>query len=232
MIGDTLRFEEKRQGEAISAYRTAIKLKPDYLIAYKQLAIILEQTNDEKGLEEVFKKCMELDPLKMVGRFELGRKLVKQGRLAEARELWTGKTTAVDNTIPSFIEVLERAENLNRITEALKANPKNPELLVQMGLAVMEGEPWIRDGRQEKALVYFNQALKLKPGFARAQYGICKAYIEIAAILPAKKKIADQEMIKLRMLDKARADELEQYRKGHIGGIPGGIVGSPVDLNK
>lgn len=231
MMGDILKRDEKRHAEAVNAYQSAIKIKPGLLESYPPLAEIQKLRKDEKGAEVTYRKAMEVDPKKMLGRFDLGRMLVNQGRLVEARELWDRKTSADDFTMPSFIMVLERAENLQRATTALEKNPKNPELLVQMGLTVMEGDSWVMDRRQEKAIDYFNQALKIKPGFAKAQYGICKAYMQLATTFPDKKKIADQELAKLRKLNKALALELEKYQMD----VPGGIVGTPItpiNLNK
>jgi thioredoxin-like negative regulator of GroEL len=104
------------------------------------LAEYLNRRKDEKGAEEVFRQGMAADPKHMGGRFALGRMLVKQGRLSEARELWEGKTSDEDRTMPQFIELLKRAENLKRATDALATRPKDPEALIDMGLAVMEGD--------------------------------------------------------------------------------------------
>jgi thioredoxin-like negative regulator of GroEL len=183
---------------------------------YDNLGGILESAEDEKGAEEVFRQGMAADPKHMGGRFPLGRMMVKQGRLAEARELWNGRTSDEDRVRPQFISLLKRAENLKSATEALAKKPDDPDALVDMGLAVMDGESWVSDGRQERALVYFQKALKLKPNHARAQYGICKAHIETENF-GAKKKKLDQELAKLKQLDPALAKELEEYRKNYGG---------------
>lgn len=220
-MGDALRWDEKRRGEAIAAYRSAIKADPNLLPAYEPLGQLLAAAKDEKGAEEVFRQGMAADPKRMAGRFALGRMLVKQGRLAEARELWDGRTSDEDRTFPNFITELKRAENLKRAAEALAQKPNDPEALVAMGLAVMEGDSWVVDGRQERAIVYFRKALEVRPGFTRAQYAICKAYIQIADTYGDKKKVVDEEMAKLRRLDPKLADELEEYRKNYSGGLRG-----------
>lgn len=228
MMGDTLRWDKKRRGEAIAAYQSAIRANPNFLPPYEPLGDLLADAKDEKGAEEVFRRGMAADPKRMAGRFALGRMLVKQGRLAEARELWDGRTSDEDRTFPNFVVLLKRAENLKRATEALAQKPNDPEALVEMGLAVMEGDSWVVDGRQERAVVYFRKALALKPGYARAQYGICKAYIQIADTYENKKKVVDEELAKLRRLDAALAAELEEYRKNYVGGLRG----TPVSVDK
>lgn len=221
-IGETLRWDEKRRAEAIAAYQSAIKANPKLLPAYEPLGELLAGAKDEKGAEDIYRQGMAADPKRMAGRFALGRLMVKQGRLKEARSLWEAKTSDVDRTFPNFIALLERAEKLKQATENLAQKPDDPEALVQMGLAVMEGDSWVVDGRQERAIVYFKKALEIKPGYAKAQYAICKAYIQIADTFPSKKKIVDEELAKLRQLDTKLADEMEEYRKNYSGALRGG----------
>jgi tetratricopeptide (TPR) repeat protein len=218
-VGEMLLSDEKRRGEAIAAYRSAIKADPQFLPAYEQLGSLLARAKDEKGAEEVFRQAMAADPKSMAGRFALGRLLVEQGRLKEARTLWEGRTSDVDRTFPNFITLLERAEKLKQATEALAQKPKDPDALLEMGLAVMEGDSWVVDRRQERAIVYFKKALEVKPNFAKAQYAICKAYIQIADVDAGKNKLLDGELAKLRRLDPKLADEMEEYRKNYSGGL-------------
>jgi hypothetical protein len=56
--------------------------------------------------------------------------------------------------------LLKRAENLKRATDALAQRPNDPEALVDMGRAVMDGDSWMMDGRQERAVVYFGPAIR------------------------------------------------------------------------
>jgi tetratricopeptide (TPR) repeat protein len=221
MIGEMLRYNDKRRDEGISALRSAIKIDANYLAAYESLGDSLVNAKDEKGAEEIFRKAMEIDPKRMTGRFALGRMFVKQGRLKEARELWDGRKSSDDNTFPNFIDVLERAEKLKAAQEALAQKPNDPATLVQMGFEVMRGDSWVVDGRQEKAIGYFRKALAIDPTLARAQYGICKAYIEIADTYKDKNKNVDAELAKLRTMDPKLAEEMTQYRKTYSGGLKG-----------
>ncbi len=232
MIGSCLRYEKTRRDEAVAAYRSAVKYKPGMLGLYEDLGDLLEEANDLKGAEEIFRQGLETDPKHRVGRFALGRLLVKQGRLAEARKIWDDRTANEDDHYPQFIVVLERAEKLKQATDALAAKPNDPAALTDLGMAVMEGDSWVFDGRHERAIVYFRKALALKPAYAQAQYGICKAYIQIADVDRDKKSVVDRELAKLRRLSASLADEMVDYRKsfsGRIGGVPGGV---PVNLNR
>ena len=228
LIGEALKGDEKRRAEAVSAYRSAIKLKPDLHHAYESLAQLFEEAKDLKSAEETLRQAIAADPEHMRGRFRLGRMLVDQHRLAEARELWEGRTSDEDNSFPQFIELLKRAENLKRANDTLAQRPQDPDALVEMGMAVMEGDHWVVDGRQKRAIVYFKNALKVKPNHARAQYGIVKAYIQIANTFKDENKNVDQELARLRKLDSSLADEMEAYRKRYRGGIV--ISDAPLSL--
>ena len=217
-IGDALRFDKKRRDEAIAAYRSAIKTDPGLFEAYARLGGLLAEAEDERGAEEVFKQALAADPQRMAGRFELGRILVKQGRLAEARELWEGRTSDEDKTIPNFITMLERAENLKSATEALAKTPEDPDALVRMGLAVLEGDSWVEDGRQVRAIVHVKKALQIRPGFVKAQYAICKAYVQMAHNDEKLEPRLNAEIAKLRRRDAKLAKEIVEYRKNY-GGI-------------
>jgi hypothetical protein len=92
----------------------------------------------------------------------------------------------------------------------------------------MDGDSWVVDRRQERAIVYFKQALEMKPDSARAQYGICKAYIEIMDTFGKDKSLMDREIAKLRQLDPKLADEMELYRKNYHGGL----IASPVKIDQ
>ena len=224
MVGALLKFDPKRRNEAIAAYENALQINPQLVKAYEELGQIYEADKQEKKAEEIFRKGMDVDPKHMAGRFALGRMLVKQNRLKEARELWDGRTSDEDNTFPNFIELLTRAENFKRATDAAVQNPNDPQALVNLGIAIMEGDHWVVDGRQERAIKQFRRALELKPDYAQAQYQIVKAYIQLASTFAAQNKNVDAELVKLRQMDAKLADEMVAYRKEYKSGL----IGTPV----
>jgi hypothetical protein len=139
----------------------------------------------------------------------------------------------VDGSSPSYYQRIFasgtlRAENLKRATDALAKNPKDPDALIEMGFAVMEGDSWVVDRRQEKAIVYFKEALQVDPKRARAQYGICKAYVQIADTFNDQKKTLDLEIAKLKQLDPKLAGEIEEYRKSYHGAL----IASPTKIDQ
>lgn len=228
LLGDLLGIGGKNFAEQITAFRKAIELKPDLLPAYSELGRVLEYSGDEKGAIDAYQKAISLDPNKSAGLFDLGRLLVKQNRLKEARDLWEKRPPdSKDKTFPNFITVLERAEKQEAARVEYEKNANDPDALVQMGLATMDGDHWVVDGRQEKAIVYFRKALAIKPSFAMAQHAICKAYVQIADTYKSKNKELDEELTKLRTMDSKLADEIVEYRKTYQGGLRGVPAGPP-----
>jgi tetratricopeptide (TPR) repeat protein len=224
-IGEALEHNEKRQAEAISAYQSALKMNPNLFEVYDSLGQLFVNVKDEKRAQEVYRQGMAADPKHMSGRFQLGRLFVKQGKLVEARQLWDGRTSDEDRIGPSFINLLTRAENLKRAVETLARTPNDPNALLEMGLAVMDGESWIVDGRQERAIVYFRKALAIQPGLVKVQYNIVKAMVQY---LGKDDKKLKQELAKLRQLDPALAKEMEEYRRTYEGGL----IGTPLKLDQ
>lgn len=219
MVGALLKDEPKRRPEAIAALRAAIDINPKLVAAYDDLGDVLKHAKQLKDAEAVYRQGMLADPKRMAGRFALGRMLVEQGRLQEARELWDGRTTDEDRIMPSFITVLTRAENMKRTRAAIVENPNDPDALVDMGLALMDGDHWVVDDRQKRAIVLFKKALDFKPDYPRAQHAIVKAYIQLAAFDEKENKNVDLELALLRKLDPKLGAEMDQYRKEYVGGF-------------
>jgi len=216
MVGEGLENDNRFQAEAISVYQSALRINPNLFMVYDALGQLFVEAKDVKSAEQIYRQGMTIDPKHMSGRFRLGRLLVEQGRLTEARQLWEARTSDEDRTRPSFINLLTRAENLKRASETLAQKPDDPNALLDMGLAVLDGELWVIDGRQERAIVYFKKALAIQSGFAKAQYNIVKAMVQYLA---KDDKNLDYELMKLRQLDVLLAKEMEEYRKTYEGGL-------------
>ena len=112
------------------------------------------------------------------------------------------------------------AEAINALRAAIKLKPTLRQPYTDLGNILMDGDHWVIDGRQQRALVYFRKALQLKPDFARAQYGIVKAYIQ--GVGPKDEtKTLERELAKLRKLDPKLGAEMDQYRKTYVSGLIG-----------
>lgn len=220
-IGNILRFDVATQNEAIAAYEAAIALKNPTLNAYDELGRLYVIQKNYSKAEEVFKKGISLDPNKMTGRFSLGRMLVKLGRIKEARQLWEGRTSDEDRVIPSFLTILERSEKLDLAKTKAEQKPNDPQANFDLGLTIMDGNSWMIDGRQKRALIYLKKALELKPDFVEAQYAIVIAHIQMMGFEKESALELPKEIAKLRRMNSELAKKAEIYRKSYKGGITG-----------
>ncbi len=225
MVGEGLGNDNRFQAEAIEAYQSALKINPNLLMVYEPLGQLFVDAKDLTKAEDIYRQGMAIDPTHMSGRFQLGRLLVKQARLTEARQLWEGRTSDEDKRTPSFFTLLTRAENLKRAGDTLAVKPDDTNALLEMGLAVMDGDSWAIDGRQERAIVYFKKALAIQPGFVKAQYNIVKAMVQYLA---KDDKNLNYELMKLRQLDASLAKEMEEYRRTYEGAS----IASPLKPNQ
>jgi Tfp pilus assembly protein PilF len=80
---------QTRLDEAISHYRQALQLKPDYVKAHNNLGIALQsQSKYDEAIEHV-KKAVQLDPNFALARYNLGSMYYEQGRYELAVTHWT-----------------------------------------------------------------------------------------------------------------------------------------------
>lgn len=206
--------------ERKAAVSKAASLDPTALLRFKGLANKAAwKFKDVKAAEGIYRMFIETQPDDVSVRGDLGRLLVEEDRLDEARALWDEHPIKDEQTFPNFITVLERAERLRDAKKAYEASPNDPDLLLRMGLATMDGDSWVVDDRQEEAIVFFRRALEIKPNFAQAQHAICMAYVQMADVFEENNKDVDRELAKLRKMDKKLADEIVEYRRTYSGGI-------------
>jgi len=97
----------------------------------------------------------------------------------------------------------------------------------------MAGDAWVEDGRQEKALPYFKEAIRLDPKNADAHYALGRCYVELGHSPMSKdptkfKREANTELSVLRRLNPSLASKLQTY----IAEGPGGLTGTPVTFDK
>src|SRR5690606_5844793 len=122
--------------ERKAAVSKAASLDPIALLRFQGLANKAAwKHKDVKAAEGIYRMFIETQPDDTSVRGDLGRLLVKQDRLDEARALWDENPIKDEQTFPNFITVLERAERLRDAKKAYEASPDDPEVILQMGIA-------------------------------------------------------------------------------------------------
>ncbi|MDX1421799.1 MAG: tetratricopeptide repeat protein [Kiloniellales bacterium] len=153
-----------RTKDAVDAYRRALALDPDDVMALNNLGRVLRQTGDLEGAIAMFEKAVRLAPDLMVARTQLAGALETAGRLKEAvkqaREaVRRHKAKAMPRVVLARALAASRrlAEAGAAIREALALEPNN--LDVHVTKAMIETEL----GDSEAAVRSLRQALAIRP---------------------------------------------------------------------
>jgi Flp pilus assembly protein TadD len=75
---------EGRFEEALSAFKRATKLSPDYGKAYYNMGVVYYELGDDEEAIEAYEKAIEIDPNDAAARMNLGNSFLRQGHLASA----------------------------------------------------------------------------------------------------------------------------------------------------
>jgi predicted O-linked N-acetylglucosamine transferase (SPINDLY family) len=126
----------KRQAEAVPVLEQAIKLNPKSLAAQQNLGNVLIDLNENAKAEQLFIKLTRLEPRNSEFHRQIGRALVKQGKVDAAlvrfRQAVAVKKDNVDawlDMIGALNEELRTAEAEEVIDKAVAANPTEQRLI-------------------------------------------------------------------------------------------------------
>jgi tetratricopeptide (TPR) repeat protein len=156
--------ELKRSGEAEAAYREAIRLQPDFIPAYTNLAQLLSDAGRETEADGLLRNGLGRNPSAALAH-ALGLSLVRQKRSDEAL-LRLGEAAAQDpgNARYAYVHAValqaagRLAEALQVLSLASERHPGDAEILV--ALATFHRDA----GRRDRALDYARRLQALLPG--------------------------------------------------------------------
>jgi tetratricopeptide (TPR) repeat protein len=141
-VGTALQ-EQGRVDEAITHYRAALEIRPDYGPSYNNLGTALMAKGDLPAAVAAFRESLRLQPDSMSARklladanYDLGSAVLERGDV-------------------------RRAEAALR--ESLLLNPNSAEAHNNLGIALASS------GRLDEAVGHWRRALEIKPGFADAE---------------------------------------------------------------
>lgn len=140
-----------------------------------------------------------------IGISNIGRKYYVAGEYLKAVEAFKDEITkkpsseAYFNLGLTYGKMGQYDKEIVAYEQAIKLNPKKPELYFNLGLALKE------NGDKEKAINMLNKAIQLKSDYLKAHYCACKIYAEIGNLDKAK-----IEFDAVKKLDSYSAEELEK----------------------
>lgn len=126
----------KRQGEAVPVLEQAVKVSPKQTAAQQNLGNVLLDLNQGAKAEAVFTKLTRLDPRNTEYLRQLGRSLVKQGKiepgLSRIRQAVSIKRDNIDAWLDlagALNDELRTADAEEVLDKAIAANPGNQRLI-------------------------------------------------------------------------------------------------------
>ena len=107
-LADDSKFEE-----AIEAYKTAIRLNPQYGLAYNNLGSAYENIEDEDAALEAYQKAIEINPQHAEAQHNFGAILNQRGQEEKAKECYIKAI----NANPNFTYAHHSLSSLKKYTE-------------------------------------------------------------------------------------------------------------------
>jgi tetratricopeptide (TPR) repeat protein len=78
--------EQRRYDRALELFESAVKLQPDFVNAYNNIASVYQELGFADRAEDYYRKTLGIDERNLRAGFELARILEESGRLAESRD--------------------------------------------------------------------------------------------------------------------------------------------------
>lgn len=103
--------KQLRYGEARAEFEAVIRLDPQEMRGYFNLALVQIKTNDPYAATENLKKVLEIDPTQMVIRFQLAKLYEDLGRPYDALDLYQGGLEQ-EGVRAALVEEIEERVNL------------------------------------------------------------------------------------------------------------------------
>ena len=165
-----------RLDAAISSYRQALKLKPNYAEPYNNMGSALNDKGDLDAAIDSFQQALKLEPGYAEAYNNMGNALRGKGDLGaamdsfqQALKLEPGYAEAYNNMGNALQDKGDLGAAIDNYQQALKCKPGFADAYNNLGTA-LRGK-----GDLGAAMDSFQQALKLKPGYAEVYNNIGNA---------------------------------------------------------
>jgi len=154
---------------AVFHYKEALKIKPDYVMAFYNLgtALLKKEKYDEAVF--YFSKTLNIDPQKTNARMNLANVLFMKGKYDEAvfhyneiLKINPGNADAHYNLAYVLSTQGKFAEAVFHYKETLRIHPEHAKAHYNLGKIL------INDGQIKEALIHFGEAIKIKPDYVQA----------------------------------------------------------------
>ena len=197
-------WNKRKTGEAISHYKMAIKINPDYAPTYNNLGIILGA--EGKTEEEIshYKMAIKINPDVAEAHSNLANVLQKRGKNSEAISHYKMAIKIKPDYAPAYNNLGNAlgkegkfSEAISHYKMAIKITPDYAMAHSNLGNALQNG------GKNSEAISHHKMAIKLNPDYAAA-------YNNLGTVLGAEGK-TEEEISHYKMAIKLNPDYAEAH---------------------
>ena len=157
--------------DALKLTGQVLEVDPLCGLAWHVVALCRERAGDLNGALGAYETALKLDPKDVDLANDLGRLAMQMGLYQVAEQLFRSfiaeRPQAVDgpnNLACALRDQLRYGDALEVLRPAILANPDSALLWNTLGATVAE------QGQTDQSLVFFDEALRLDPAFAKARY--------------------------------------------------------------
>ncbi len=157
--------------EALKLTGQVLEADPACGLAWHVVALCRERAGDLNGALGAYETALKLDPQDADLANDLGRLAMQMGLHAVAEQFFRhfiaerpGAVDGPNNLACALRDQLRYAEALEVLRPAILANPGSALLWNTLGAILAE------QGETDQAVVFFDEALRLDPAFAKARY--------------------------------------------------------------
>ncbi len=193
-----------RYDEAEACFRQAVKLKPDFAIAYNNLGLTLHDQGKLDEAEAILHKALQLSPDFAEAHNNLGLVLHGLGKPEAAATCFRQALKLKPGYIKAYNNLGLALHNQGKLDEAevylhkaLQLSPDFVETYINLGIILNS------QGKLEEAAASYRQALTLRPNYAEAHYNL-------GITLGDQGRLAESEA-SLRQALKLKPDYTEAY---------------------
>ena len=176
-LGNVAEDDSSLRGDAIAAYREAIRLKPGYASAHVSLGVALYAMGKFDAAVATFREAIRLRPEDSTSHFNLGNGLQAKGQLDDAIAAWREAIRLKPDLLNAHVYLArtlkakgQLADAAAALREVIRLNPDDTESHVSLGVVLHDR------GQVDDAIAAYREAIRLKPGNASAHYKLGLAH--------------------------------------------------------
>ena len=181
---DAMRADRAREGAELAL--KALELDEECAIGWHILGICLEKSDDFTASLKCYERALALSPedpevANDLGRlaYRLGLKDVAEALFLRYLEAFPDSADGVNNLAAARRDQMRFEDAIETLRPAIQATPGNPLLWNTLGTVLAE------QGEMQGSLVFFDEALRLDAGFAKARYNRSNVWLALGHLPPA-----------------------------------------------